>query len=109
METEILHYIVSGLSVIAWTYFMIDRKTTAMRITKKGEEIDSLKNENIIMKIDLNTLKSQLLANQETEKLRTELLKQSLSSMEKSVGEIKGDMKTITETILKHLINNKNG
>ncbi len=108
MDKEVLVWLLGGISTIAWTYFMLDRKSMATRITRKGEQIDTLKTEATLMKIEITTIKSQLLANQETEKLRTDLLKQSLANMEKNVTEIKGDMKMLMETILKSLIKNGN-
>lgn len=103
MEKEFVYMVITGLSVIASTYFWLDRKSTNARITGKGAEIKALDDKLQDMKVEVTGLKSKLESNEKIEEMRTKLLEQSLSNMEKSIAEIKGDMKMLTESILKSL------
>ena len=109
MERELLMGAIAALSTIASTYFWLDRKTTNARITGKGAEIKALEDKVQTMSIEINTLKSKLESNEKIEMLRTELIKSSLTNMEKNIDEIKGGMKTLTDNILKGLLNKQNG
>lgn len=84
METHIFDYLLGGISVIAWAYFLFDRSNMIKRLDKHSNEIDFLKKENS----DLRGSTSSLI-NSET--LRTRLLDEQLGNLKMMLQDIKSN------------------
>lgn len=80
--SEIVNMILSGVGLIAFTFFMLDRKTIVGRLNSHALKIDQLATQ-------VTKNESELSANKEADVLRTQLLNKTLEHLEKALEEIK--------------------
>jgi len=95
MTLDLAQIIISALALIAWTYFMLDRKNLVAQ--QKLHSAQLTDHETRLTKVE-----SGIKGNGEADKLRMELLNKSVEHIEKGMNEIKAD-RMRTEDEIRHL------
>lgn len=107
MTLDLAQIIISCLGLIAWTYFMFDRKNMVTRIDRHSRRLDD--HEKRIIQTEASDK-----SNGHAEQLRMELLNKSISHIEKSLDDFKrekirsdDEIRSLNKLIVEHIITKK--